>query len=102
MEIICILIVVTTLAGCAQMIPATAWEIEPGVLELSTTGNIFASNEGLLEKIAKKASKKFGGAGFDFIDNEGLKLHSSPAYTNEAKIETHYKTLTKVAKCKKG
>lgn len=85
--------------GCAQMIPARSWELDEGLYKLEASGNIFASNESLQEKVDKKAAKICGEAGFTYVEDTGVVMQNETTYTNGYSVDASYKVLTKTVKC---
>lgn len=88
-----------SLSGCAQMFPARVAEINPGVYMLQATGNMFASNASLEQKIDRKASAICKGSGFDVLQNNAQQ-HQQTSYSNGLIIGASFKTLNKTIQCR--
>ncbi len=94
-----IILLLIVVQGCAQMIPARAWEIEPGIYKLEASGNVFASDESLHAKIDKKSAKKCGVSGFSYLDKSSPRWNKQTTYSNGVRVTASYKVLTKTIQC---
>ena len=94
-----LLSLVVLVQSCAQMVPARSWDQGNGVHKLEASGNTFASDESLSQKIDKKANKICGDAGFKYIEDSDPEWHKQTSYTNGVAITAGYKVLTKTIKC---
>lgn len=92
---------ILALQGCAQMFPAHVSEIKPGVYTLQATGNMFASDTSLQQKIDRKASILCKGSGFDVLQNNP-QWHDQTTYYNGMTIGAGFKTLNKTIQCKQA
>ncbi|SMF16849.1 hypothetical protein SAMN02745866_01098 [Alteromonadaceae bacterium Bs31] len=87
-------------AGCAQMFPAVSRELTPGVYQIQATANSFASVASLKQKVAKKAGKICGEAGYEQAESADYDVKKQTTYTNGSQITSHYQVYTETIKCK--
>jgi len=86
------------LQGCAQMFPAHATKLDSGVYMIQSTGNLFASNESMKNKVDKKAENICQGK--DFTDLGGkIQAHNQPIYVSGIVTTSSYKTFNKTIQC---
>ncbi len=84
-------------SGCASWIPAAVNEIKPGVFEISTTGNSFASSEKMRKKLEDKASSLCGEKGFEITKQPSIEWKEQKDYSTG--IKTSYQTMQMTVEC---
>ena len=86
------------LQGCAQMFPAHATKLDSGVYMIQSTGNLFASNESMQNKVDKKAENICQGKGFTDLGGK-IQAHNQPIYVSGIVTTSSYKTFNKTIQC---
>lgn len=93
-----VIVFVTVLGGCANWFPANVKEVSEGTYSISATGNSFISIDSMKEKVIKKAEKKCGAKGFNFVKEPEVEFRKDRDYVNGG--YQHYKVITTVVECK--
>ncbi|NRA43014.1 MAG: hypothetical protein HRU21_12010 [Pseudomonadales bacterium] len=86
-----------TLSGCATWFPASVQEIEEGTYMISAFGNSFASQEGMSEKIHKKADSLCAGNGYEKVVAEDTKWTHQKDYSTG--MTESFKTMSMTISC---